>query len=298
MLLGGKLLQDFEYVVPKTLKEAVSLMTEGGPGCRAFAGGTDILVQLRGGRFAVDRLVDVKHVPEMNEISYSPQQGLVLGASVPCFRVYEDTVIQNMYPGLVDAAFIIGGIQIQGRASIGGNLCNASPSGDTIPALIVLGASCIIEGPQGSRRILVEDFCVSPGKNALTDGELLVALEFPPPKQHSGAHYLRFIPRNEMDIAVAGVGASVVLGQDKRIIESARVALSAVGPTPIFVRAAGELIAGKEAGEESYEIAAEAARAAASPIDDMRGTIRQRIHLAGVLTKRALREAVARAKEG
>ncbi|MCZ6866386.1 MAG: xanthine dehydrogenase family protein subunit M [Chloroflexi bacterium] len=290
-------MQDFEYVAPKTLNEAVQLMAEKGSRARAMAGGTDILVQLRGGRFKIDRLVDIKGVPEMNQLSCSTAEGLTLGAAVPCYRIYEDQTIQKMYPGLVDAAFIIGGIQIQGRASVGGNLCNASPSGDTIPALIALGAICVIEGPKGRRTLPVEDFCVAPGKNAMEDGELLVALQFPPPAPRSGAHYLRFIPRNEMDIAVAGSGVSVVLDEDRQHIKSARISLAAVGPTPIFAREAGDLLAGKEANEESFEAAAEAAKAAARPITDMRGTIKQRVHLSGVLTKRALRKAVARAKE-
>ena len=271
-------------------------MAEKGPKAKALAGGTDILVQLRGHRFVIDRLVDVKAVPELNELSCSADEGLTLGAAVACHRIYEDETIQGLYSGLVDAAFLIGGIQIQGRASVGGNLCNASPSGDTIPILIALGVTCVVEGPNGSRTLPVEEFCVSPGKNALEDGELLVALKFPPPTSNSGAHYLRFIPRNEMDIAVAGVGASVVLEDDKERIKSARIALAAVGPTPIFAEEASALLAGMAANEESYEAAAEAAKAAVRPISDMRGTAKQRVHLSGVLTKRALREAVARAQ--
>ncbi len=296
LLLGGIALQDFEYVAPTNLKEAIALMAEKGPKAKAMAGGTDILVQLRGHRFVIDRLVDVKAIPELNELSCSAEEGLTLGAAVACYRIYEDETIQGLYSGLVDAAFLIGGIQIQGRASVGGNLCNASPSGDTIPILIALGATCVVEGPNGSRSFPVEEFCLGPGKNALEDGELLVALKFPPPTSNSGAHYLRFIPRNEMDIAVAVVGASVVLEDDKAHIKSALIALAAVGPIPIFAKEASALLAGMAANEESYEAAAEAAKAAARPISDMRGTAKQRVHLSGVLTKRALREAVARAQ--
>ena len=272
-------------------------MAEKGSKARVLVGGTDVLVQLRSGRYRIDRLVDIKRIPEMNELTCSESGGLTLGAAVPCYRIYEDQTIQRMYPGLVDAAFIIGGIQIQDRASVGGNLCNASPSGDTIPALIALGATCIIEGPKGRRTLPVEEFCLAPGKNALDDGELLVALKFSPPVPASGAHYLRFIPRNEMDIAVVGAGAWVVLDGDRQRIKSARIALAAVGPTPIFAREAGDLLADRGANEESIEAAAEAAKAAVRPIDDMRGTVRQRVHLTGVLTKRALREAISRAKE-
>ena len=271
-------------------------MAEKGAKAKALAGGTDILVQLRGRRFSIDRLVDVKGIPEMNELSYSADDGLTLGAAVPCYRIYEDEEIQSLYSGLVDSAFLIGGIQIQGRASVGGNLCNASPSGDTIPILIALGATCVIEGPNGSRSVAVEDFCTGPGQNVLEDGELLVALKFPPPAANSGAHYLRFIPRNEMDIAVVGAGASVVLSDDKSTIQSGRVSIGAVAPTPLFVQEAGEALAGQPVSEETLAKAADLAKAAARPISDMRGTIAQRTHLSGVLTQRALRIAIDRAR--
>jgi carbon-monoxide dehydrogenase medium subunit len=264
-----------------------------GARARVLAGGTDVLVQLRAGRIEIDRLVDVKGIPELNQLSCSEAEGLTLGAAVPCYRVYEDPTIARLYPCLVDAASLIGGIQIQGRATVGGNLCNSSPSGDTIPALIALEATCLIAGPEGRRTVPVEDFCTAPGRNVLEEGEILVALRFPPPKPRSGAHFLRFIPRNEMDIAVAGVGASVLLANSH--IDSARIALGAVGPTPIFAREASALLLGREANETAIEEAAEAAKAAARPIDDMRGTARQRIHLVGVLTKRALRIAIQRA---
>jgi len=272
-------------------------MAEKGSRAKALAGGTDVLVQLRGGRFTIDRMVDVKNVPEMNEISCSATAGLTLGAAVPCYRVYEDKAIQKLYPGLVDAAFLIGGIQIQARATVGGNLCNSSPSGDTIPALIALSAQCVIEGPNGSRTVPVEDFCTGPGSNVLQDGELLVSIKFPPPAPRSGAHFLRFIPRNEMDIAVANSAVWVQLADDNQHIQSARISIGAVAPIPLFATGAGNLLAGREANEDSYQAAAEAAQAIATPITDMRGTIRQRVHLVGVLTKRALREAVSRAKE-
>ena len=290
-------MQDFEYIAPTTLEEAIRLMAEKGPKARALAGGTDILVQLRAGRYALDRLVDTKEIPELNQLTCTEAEGLILGAAVPCYRIYEDQTIARMYPAMVDVAFLIGGIQIQGRATVGGNLCNSSPSGDTIPALIALEASCVIAGPGGSRTIPVEDFCTAPGRNVLVDGELLVGLRFSPPQPNSGAQYQRFIPRNEMDIAVAGVGSSIVLDDSLQRIRSARVALAAVAPTPILAKEASALLAGKEATEASIEEAAEAAKAAVRPIDDMRGTVRQRVHLVGVLTKRTLRTAIRRARK-
>ena len=273
-------------------------MAEKGLKARCLAGGTDILVQLRGGRFQIDRLLGVKDVPELNLISYSPKEGLTLGAAVPCYRIYEDKTVQKMYPGLVDSASLIGGTQIQGRASVGGNLCNSSPSGDAIPTLIAHGVTCVIAGPKGQRTVPAEQFCTGPGRNVLQPGELLVSLKFPTPARNSGANYLRFIPRNEMDIAVAGAGVWVQLDAAKRKVTSARIGLAAVGPTPVFAREAGDFLAGKEATEANIEEAAEIAKKAAKPIDDMRGTVKQRVHLVGVLTKRALTKAIDRAKEG
>ncbi len=285
----------FDYVSPATVPEAVKLLAQHGARARLLAGGTDLLVQLRAGRREADVVVDIKNIPELNELRYDPAQGLTLGAAVPCYRIYNDHVVSRAYPGLQDVASLIGGTQIQGRASIGGNLCNAAPSADAIPMLIALGAKCRIATPTGDREMPVEEFCTAPGRNAMAPGELLVSLYLPPPQPRSGARYLRFIPRNEMDIAVAGVGVSVVL--EDGVFKSARIALASVAPTPLFVEAAGKALAGKPVNDESMRAAAEIAKAAARPITDMRGTIEYRKHLCAVLTRRALESAVARAKE-
>ena len=290
-------MKDFEYTAPHSVGEAISLLEEKGSHAMVLAGGTDILVQLRSGRRVVDRLVDVKNIPETNEMSYTPQAGLQLGAAVPCYRIYQNRAVSEVYPGLIDCAALIGGIQIQGRASLGGNLCNAAPSADGIPPLIVLGATCNVAGPNGTRTVAAEDFCTAPGQNVLEDGEFLVSVHLPTPAAHSGAHYLRFIPRNEMDIAVAGVGSSVVLDSSGSTFVSARVSLASVAPTPLYVKEAGDALAGKEVGDKAIEEAAEVAMAAAKPINDMRGTIRQRVHLVGVLTRRTLKGAIDRARE-
>jgi CO/xanthine dehydrogenase FAD-binding subunit len=284
----------FDYAAPVSVAEAVGLLTAH-PSARLLAGGTDLLVQLRAGRKETDLVVDAKRIPELNALHYDPAHGLTLGSAVPCYRIYGDKTVARAYPSLVEVASLIGGTQIQGRASIGGNLCNAAPSADSIPLLIALGATCHIAGPRGSRDVAVEEFCVAPGRTVLQPGELLVSIHLPPPAPHSGARYLRFIPRNEMDIAVAGVGVEVVLENGR--FRSARVALAAVAPTPLYVREAGEALAGSPVDEASIATAAEIARKSARPITDMRGTSDYRSHLCAVLTRRALEGAVERARE-
>lgn len=291
-------MKDFEYTDPQTLREAVKLLAEKGENARVLAGGTDLIVQMRGRRFQPERVVDVKKIAELNELTFSPRKGLRIGAAVPCHLIYKDTEVAERFPGIIDTAMIIGGIQIQGRATLGGNLCNASPSADSIPSLIAYGATAEIQGPEGKRKVLVEDFCTAPGRSVLQPGEILVCIQIPQNKNNSGAHYLRFIPRNEMDIAVVGVGAYVELGGrgKKQTFKTVRIALAAVGPTPIFARDAGAGLEGQPVNEESILAVAEAAKAAASPISDMRGPAEYRTHLVGVLTKRALIGAVKRAR--
>jgi CO/xanthine dehydrogenase FAD-binding subunit len=288
--------QAFEYVSPTSVEEAVSQLSGMDGGARPLAGGTDLLVQLRAERFRLERVVDIKAIPELNEVRLSLAEGLTLGAAVPCYRIYEDAAVKAAYPALVDSVSILGGIGIQGRATVGGNLCNASPSGDAIPSLIVLGARCNIAGPGGRRQVSAEHFCLAPGQSRLESGELLVSLHFPPPEPRSGSYYLRFIPRNEMDIAVVGAAAWLVLGDDGETITDARLALAAVAPTPLYVEAARGVLVGTRGEDEAIDKAAEAARAAVRPITDMRGSDTQRRHLARILTRRALRGALRRAK--
>ena len=284
----------FDYAAPRSLDQALALMSQH-PGALPLAGGTDLLVQMRSGRKDTSFVVDIKSVPELNEISYDPARGLTLGAAVPCYRIYGHPAVARAYPSLAEVAALIGGTQIQGRASIGGNLCNAAPSADSIPLLIALGAQCRIAGPAGMREVAAEDFCTAPGLTVLQPGELLVSIHLPPPPPDSGARYLRFIPRNEMDIAVAGAGVHVVMENGN--FRSARIALAAVAPTPLFVREAGEALAGRPVSADSLAEAAELASKAARPITDMRGTQEYRRHLCGVLTRRALESAIARARE-
>ena len=290
-------MQAFEYVAAKSISEAIDLLSEKGDQARVLSGGTDLIVQVREKRRSLELMIDVKQIPEVNEISYNATDVVVLGASTPCYKIYNNTDIKSAYPGLIDAVSIIGGIQVQGRASVGGNLCNASPAADSIPALIVLNATCVIAGPSGTREIATKDFCTAPGQTAMGKGELLTSIKIPIPEKNSSSFYLRFIPRNEMDIAVVGVGASVVLDENHKSFVSAHIALGAVAPTPLYAEEASNLLAGQGISDEIINQAAEAAQAIARPISDMRGTANQRKHLVGVLTRRALNGAVNRVKE-
>ena len=289
-------MKDFDYVAARSVEDVVSILSNREGPVRILGGGTDLLVQMREGRKNANLVVDIKHIPETTTYSFDPGQGLNIGAAVPCCQICADPQIQTSYPGLVDAIALIGGMQIQGRASIGGNLCNASPAADSIPALIVHSAICVIAGMQGTYEIPVEEFCTAPGQNVLQPGEFLVAIRVPPPVDGFGANYLRFIPRNEMDIAVVGVGASVSLNEDRSEIRSARVALGAVAPTPLLAAEVGAFLQGKPVSDEILFEAAQMAQSAARPISDMRGTAEQRRHLVAILTRRTLTAAVQRAR--
>lgn len=289
-------MQAREYLAPPTLDDALAVLAEHGSAARVFAGGTDLIVQVRENRRPVEVMVDVKAIPELVGIDIAPDGTLRIGAAAPCARIYSDPEVARRFPALIDSASLIGGIQVQSRASLGGNLCNASPAADSIPTLIVLGAVAEVRGPGGTHEIPVEAFCTGPGQNALQQGEILVALRFPAPAAHSGAAFERFIPRNEMDIAVANAAANITLSPDGATIAAARIAIGAVAPTPLLVTAAADAIIGKPASGETIEAAAAAARAAARPITDMRGSADQRRHLAGVLTSRVLHRAIERAR--
>ncbi|MDA0597178.1 MAG: xanthine dehydrogenase family protein subunit M [Chloroflexi bacterium] len=285
----------FAYVAPSTVAEAVAELSKHGDRARPLAGGTDLLVKARANVWELDAVVDIKNIPELMTLTINGS-GLSIGAGVPCYQVYDNSEIAAQYPGIVDGASIIGGIQIQSRAGLGGNLCNAAPSGDGIPSLIALSAVAKIASVNGTREVAIENFCTGPSRTVLKAGELLVSIEVPKPAANSGAAYTRFIPRNEMDIAVAGVGVFVQLDASGKNFESARIALASVGPTLILASAAGDSLAGKPVNDETIAAASALARDAATPITDMRGTIEQRKQLVEVLTGRMINKAVERAR--
>lgn len=288
-------MEAFDYVAPRSLADAFAYLTNGRSSLM-LAGGTDVIVQLREGRRHCDQLIDIKHIPELTVLRFTADGTLEIGAAKPLAEIYEDAEVARRLPGLVDAAALIGGIQVQSRASLGGNLCNASPAADASPALMALGARLVIGSTTSSREVPVEEFFLGPGRNALQPGELLVQMKIPPQPANSNAHYLRFIPRNEMDIAVASAGVRFALNSEGRI-ESARVAIGAVAATPLMVPSAAAALNGNLPTEETFGAAGDASSALATPIDDMRGSVAQRHQLVRVLTIRALRGALTRIQE-
>lgn len=287
----------FDYAAPDSLENAVGLLAGHPATARPLAGGTDLITQVKEGRRQVDLVVDLKRIPALNRLEYTPGGGLTLGAAVPCVRLQEDAAVRYHYPVLVEVAALIGSYQIQGRASLGGNLCNASPSADGVPALIVLGAQALIVGTAGRRTVAVESFCTAPGRTVLEPGELLAELQVPAPAPRSGAAYQRFIPRGEMDIAVAGVGAALRLDEAGRVIEC-RIALAAVAPVPLRVPTAEAVVQGRTPTPALFTEAGAVAAAACTPITDVRGSADYRRHLVAVLTQRVLAVALDRAKGG
>lgn len=283
-----------EYKAASSIDEAVGLLANSSRPAKVLAGGTDLIIQSRGKVGSPLVVVDVKHIDSMMTATLD-ETGLLLGPSMSCAEFTARQDIKAVYPGLVEAAYLIGSTQVQGRASVGGNLCNASPAGDTLPALIANGAECIINGPGGERTLPVEKFCVGVGRNCLEKGELLVGLRIPRPAAGTADAYLRFIPRTEMDIAVAGAGVKLTLDKDGTCTD-ARVGIGAVAPTPLLVPEAAGALIGSKVDDAALEAAAAASSAAANPITDRRGTAEFRRHIVGVLTKRAARIAAERAR--
>ena len=288
-------MNDFQYLAPHKLDEAAVLMAEHAGSAQLLAGGTDLLIFMRDGRKSPEVIIDAKKIPELTRMSLDADR-LTIGAAVSCRTIWENPEITERFPALTDAATLIGGIQIQGRATFGGNLCNAAPSADTVPPVIVYGAIAHIISARGERDVPVEEICTGPGRTSLAPDEILVSLSIPAPPANSGAAFLRFIPRNEMDIAVANAAVRVDLDEAGTTFKSARIAIGAVAPTPLLVEAAGAALSGEPVNDVSISAAARIARDASTPINDMRGTIEHRKQLVEVLTKRTLQRACSRAR--
>lgn len=284
---------DIKYVAAKSIDEAVGLMAGANGNGRILAGGTDLLVQMRNGVVSPGLIVDIKHIAEMTTISES-NGAFTIGAAVSGAAMGEHKALKKAWPGVVEAVNLIGSKQVQGRASAGGNLCNASPAADSVPAMVAAGATVVVQGPKGRRELPVEKVHAGPGRTTLEKGEIVVSFKLPARPAQSGDAYLRLIPRTEMDIAVVGLGVSLTMNGDT--CTAARVGLGAVAPTVLYVEAAGKALVGSKLDDKALEAAAAACRAACKPINDKRGTIEYRTKIAGVLLKRATNIAAQRAR--
>ena len=282
-------MSEVQYKVAKNVKDAASLMLAAKGKGRILAGGTDLLVQMKMGMVAPGVIVDVKKIPEMTTI-VEKKGAFTIGAATPAAVIGENKKLRKAWPGVVEAINLIGSTQVQGRASAGGNLCNASPAADSVPALVAAGCVVSVQGPKGKRQIPVEKFTAGPGKTTLKPGEIVVSLTLPARPKTSSDAYLRLIPRTEMDSAVVGCGVSLTMKGDTCV--AARVGLGAVAPTVLLVDKAAKALVGSKLDAKALEAAAAACSAACKPIDDKRGTIKYRTKIAGVLLKRAA--AIAR----
>ncbi len=282
------------YLAPTTLDDAIQLLS-GDPGdCRVLAGGTDLLVRLRSGDAEPDSILDIKRINDLRQIT--PEDGgWRIGAAVSSAEMNEHKDLKADYPGVCEAADLIGSTQIQGRCTLAGNLCNASPAADSVPAMVAVRATARVAGPNGTRDVPVEDIPTGPGKTSLEKGEFVASIFLPAKPDRSGDAYLRFIPRTEMDIAVVGCGLSLTL-DDSGTCTAARVSLGAVGPKVMVVDAAANALIGTKLDDAAMDALAKAASAAASPIADKRGTVEFRTHVAGVLARRAAAIAKTRAE--
>ncbi|MEQ8226857.1 MAG: xanthine dehydrogenase family protein subunit M [Rhodospirillales bacterium] len=285
---------ELRYESPETIESAVALLAAEGPGAKVFAGGTDLIVQMKEEMIEPALLVDIKKIHETREVTFHSDH-VRIGAAVTGAELGENAQLKAMWPGVVEAVQLIGSDQVQGRATIGGNFCNASPAADSVPALIAAAAQAVIAGPGGVREAAVEDLLTGPGKTSLAQGEFITAFILPIHAEKAGDAYLRFIPRTEMDIAVVGAGASVVLNADGTCA-AARLALGAVAPTARLVKDAADILVGNKLDDAVLTSLAEAASKTCAPIDDKRGTIKFRTKVAGVLACRTTKIAWQRAE--
>jgi|TARA_B110000977_G_scaffold150501_1_gene190837 carbon-monoxide dehydrogenase medium subunit len=280
------------YESPTTTKEAVTLLSKEKGKAFVLAGGTDLLVRLHMDTIDPDLMIDIKRIPAMNEIKKTTT-GFKIGAAVSGKQLGASKALVKAWPGVVEATKLIGSDQVQGRCTMVGNLCNASPAADSVPAMIAAGAKAVIVGKTKRRTVAVESIITGPGQTSLAKGEIVEAITLPKRPAKSGDAYLRFIPRTEMDIAVVGVAVSLTC--KRGVIDTARVSLGAVAPTPLLVKDAAAAIIGTKLDKEALENLAAACSAACNPIDDKRGTVEYRVRVAGVLAKRAANIAFERA---
>ena len=287
-------MREFIFATPQSVQEAVELLARAKGDARPFAGGTDLIAQMKENRKSPGVIVDVKKIVDLNELSWDAQNGLRIGAAVSCSCISAFAPVREHYSALAEACALVGSVQIQNRAALGGNFCNAAPSADAVPPVLSYGGKLLIAGMNGRREIAAEDFFVGPGQTVLRKDELLVQITIPMPPSFSGAAYLRFIPREEMDIAIAGVGAFVQLNAERTRCDQARLTLAAVAPTPVRAREAEAFLIGKPLEQAAIAQAGELAANSAKPISDVRSSAAYRVEMVKVLTRRTLQKALER----
>ena len=287
-------MSDTQYLAASTIEEAVNAHSNANGSARFLAGGTDLLVQIKSGIRKPNLVIDVKKIVELNSIEEISENEFVVGASVSGVNLNRNKKFSKLWPGVLEAFRLIGSEQIQGRASLGGNICNGSPAGDSVPALIAAGCIALIAGPNGKREIPIEEFHIGPGKTVLDNGEMLVSLKFPKREINSSDAYLRMTPRTEMDIAVVGCGVNITFKNN--VCTAARVSLGAVAPTPLLIKEASKIMVGSDLNSEILDKVSKICMDLCDPIDDKRGTIDYRTKVAGVLFKRATLTTIDRIK--
>ena len=288
----------FEYLEARTLRQAIGMLQRHGSAARIVAGSTDFLVRWRTGVWQPEFVVNIQHVPGIGRVSYSARNGLRLGALVTIQTLEQHPVIRRRYPALAAAAASFAGVQVRNLATVGGNICNASPSGDTLPALLAFGAECRLSGPEGHRWVDLDQLFTGPGQTILAQDEVLTEVRLPPPPPNTGSLFIKHSPRGAMDIATVGVASVITMEGRSGVCREARTALGAVAPTPRRAYAVEDMLRGRELGPELLQAAAQQAMSLASPIDDIRGSAQHRREMAGVLTRRTLERAADMAAGG
>lgn len=290
-------MQSFEFLEPTTVQEAVALLNQHRGSARLLAGGTDVVIRMKQRAWTPEYVINLKKIPELSYIKGDEQQGLRIGALTPLRQIERSSIVQQHYPAIAQGCHEIGSVQIRNLATLAGNICNASPAGDGIPALLAYGAHAKIVGPDGEKAVPLSEFFTGPGRSILGDHSILVEIQVPAPPPRSGSAYLKHCIRGAMDIAVVGAAAMVALGDGDSRCDDIRIALASVAPTPIRVPQAEAILKGQVLTPALIEQAAVAAAGAIKPISDVRGSADHRIEMTRILTKRAVTHAVANAEQ-
>jgi carbon-monoxide dehydrogenase medium subunit len=288
----------FEYLEARTVRQAISMLQRYGENARIVAGSTDFLVRWRQGVWNPEHVINIQRVAGLSRITYSSRNGLRMGALVTVRALEQHPTVRRRYPALAAAAASFAGVQVRNLATVGGNICNASPSGDMIPALLVFDAQCRITGPEGDRWVALDQFFTGPGRTVLQSDELLAEIRVPPPAPNTGSHFIKHSPRGAMDIATVGVASLVSLDGRRGPCSQARIALGAVAPTPVRAYSAEDILRGQDISQDMVQSAATAAQNGVRPIDDIRGSAVHRKEIVGVLTRRTLEQALKTAASG